>query len=55
MAESNLVQLNFENNSYSVCSIIFMYSVCQAFGHILMSYLVVTDLFICSFPDMILP
>ena len=27
MAESKLVQLNFENNSYNVCSIIFMYSV----------------------------
>ena len=27
MAESKLVKLNFENNSYSVCSIVFMYSV----------------------------
>ena len=30
MAESKLVQLNFENNSYSVYSIIFMYSYAKA-------------------------
>ena len=30
MAESKLVQLNFENGSYNVSSIVLMYSVCLA-------------------------
>ena len=48
MAEVKLVQLNFINNSYSVYSKIFMYSVC------LISDLLVVDLFLHSLPGMFL-
>ena len=54
MAESKLVQLNFENSSYNVSGI-----VCDAFsmlslGHILISDLVATNFFMHSLPGMIL-
>ena len=49
MAESKLVELNFENNTYSVYSIIFMCSV-LSLDCILISDLVVADLFMHSLP-----
>ena len=51
MAENKLVQLNFENSSYSVSSIVFMHSALH--GQILMSDLVVANLFVLSFRYMI--
>ena len=53
MAESKLIQLNFENYSYSVSSIVFTYVFGMlSLGHIQMSDLV-ADLFMHSIPYMI--
>ena len=55
MVESKSVQLNFENNSYSVYSIINIYVFSMlSLGRILISDLVVTILFMHSLPGMIL-
>ena len=50
MAESKLAQLNFGNSSYNKCSIVFMYFSMLRFGRILISSLVVADLFMHSLP-----
>ena len=55
MAESKLVQLNIENSSYNVCSIIFMHLVAMlSLCYILISDLVAADLLMHSLPGMIL-
>ena len=43
-----------KNSSFNVSSIVFTYSVCLSLGHIVISYLVVADLFMYSLPGMIL-
>ena len=55
MAESKLFQLNFENNNYNVYSTnnINVFGM-LSLGHILISDLVVANLFMPSLPDMIL-
>ena len=55
MAESKSVQLNFENSSYNVCIIIIFYAFSMlSLGHILISDLVIANLFMHSLSDMIL-
>ena len=51
MAESKFIQLNFENNSYIVCN--YLFSV-LSLDRILISDLVITNLFMQSLPGMIL-
>ena len=46
--------LKFKNSSFNVSSIVFMYSVCLSLGRILISDLVVADLFMHSLSGMIL-
>ena len=53
LAKSKLVQLNFENNSLSVYNV-FIYAVCYKPWCILISDLVVANLFMHSLPGMIL-
>ena len=55
MAESKLVQLNLENSNCNVSSIVFMYSVYMLrLGCIMISHLVVANLFMHSLPGLIL-